>query len=711
MVFNNLRSPGVQITEKDLSLRANFNPGTNVVVAGFAPQGPTSEPIFISTASELENVFGVPVSPAERYFYYTCREVLNSAGSLVTLRLPYGVATGTGFDQYFSGLFYPMSLSAGGDAWVVRAPVHVKLSEAEYNSILNGDFTWDAPVSGTSTSFYTSSGELHSSAGFFVLNKLQTTINEIGEGFYIGFADNTALYQDSPNFESVKFLKTVNASASATTSFNTINTNRLDFSLSATTTESNKGINSISESLEKVGFVGFESDDYQDHISLGIFRVRRSVSDASLLTLGTTEKHLASFDFARKQTNLAGGSNPPSAFLEDVINDSSSIAKIFVNPAISKAFDWTEGSTLPVNRVTVHESAKALFPFGTFVRTVYNDEVNKIIGEVPEKLDKALRFIENPENILVDLVVDGGLSNVYASTKSLGISSFDDEAFIEDPALLYEDWKSVTDVFVNFVEKNRKDCMTILDMPRSIFIQGKNQKTVDAPGKNFTTDIYNHLRDFAGPYETNFAATYANWVKINDLFTGRKIWMPFSGYAAAIYANSDAVAFPWSAPAGLNRGVFNVIDIAFNPNQKQRDRLYEISVNPVVFFSGDGFSIMGQKTLQTKPTAFDRVNVRRLFLTLERATQRALKYFVFEPNTEFTRNRLKNTLAPLFEFAKNTEGVYDYLIVCDSRNNLPDTIDNNELIVDIYLKPVRTAEFILVNFIATRTGQNFSELI
>jgi len=120
---------------------------------------------------------------------------------------------------------------------------------------------------------------------------------------------------------------------------------------------------------------------------------------------------------------------------------------------------------------------------------------------------------------------------------------------------------------------------------------------------------------------------------------------------------------------------------------------------------------MGQKTLQTKPTAFDRINVRRLFLTLERATQAALKYFVFEPNTEFTRTRLKSVIAPIFEFAKNTEGLYDYEIVADERNNTGDVIDNNELIVDIYLKPVRAAEFILVNFIATRTSQNFQEII
>ena len=155
----------------------------------------------------------------------------------------------------------------------------------------------------------------------------------------------------------------------------------------------------------------------------------------------------------------------------------------------------------------------------------------------------------------------------------------------------------------------------------------------------------------------------------------------------------------------------NKIRNDFNPNLKQRDRLYEIATNPVVFFSGDGFAVFGQKTLQNKPTAFDRINVRRLFLTLERATQRTLKYFVFEPNTEFTRTRLKSVITPIFEFAKNTDGLYDFEIVCDSRNNSGDTIDNNELIVDIYLKAVRSAEFILVNFIATRTNQNFQELI
>jgi phage tail sheath protein FI len=189
------------------------------------------------------------------------------------------------------------------------------------------------------------------------------------------------------------------------------------------------------------------------------------------------------------------------------------------------------------------------------------------------------------------------------------------------------------------------------------------------------------------------------------------MWAPFSGFAAAIYGRSDLAGHMWAAPAGVTRGKFSVLDIAINPNLKQRDRLYEISVNPVVYYQSDGYCIMGQKTLQTKPTAFDRINVRRLFLALERETVRTLRKFVFEPNTSFTRTKVKTSILPIFDLAKNTSGLSDFLIVSDDRNNTMETIENNELIVDIYIKPIKTAEFILVNFVATRAGQDFQELL
>jgi len=134
-------------------------------------------------------------------------------------------------------------------------------------------------------------------------------------------------------------------------------------------------------------------------------------------------------------------------------------------------------------------------------------------------------------------------------------------------------------------------------------------------------------------------------------------------------------------------------------------------MNPVAFFPAEGFVVYGQKTLQRQPSAFDRINVRRLFINLETLVRNTVKSFIFEPNTLFTRTQVINTITPFFENAKNTAGVYDYLIICDEKNNTPSVIDDNTMVVDIYLKPTRTAEYILVNFFATKTSQDFNEII
>jgi phage tail sheath protein FI len=216
----------------------------------------------------------------------------------------------------------------------------------------------------------------------------------------------------------------------------------------------------------------------------------------------------------------------------------------------------------------------------------------------------------------------------------------------------------------------------------------------------------------SGISDTSYVVTYANWLLVNDAVSDQNVWVPSSGYVAAKIASSSQQAFPWSAVAGFSRGLINnILDIAINPTQKQRDLLYKSNINPIAFFPNDGYVVYGQKTLYRKPSAFDRLNVRRLFLTLEKETQALLKYFVFEPNTFSTRQRLIGALTPLFDNAKINDGLYDYTIVCDERNNTPDVIDNNQLNVDIYIKPVRAAEFILADFIATRTGVNFSELV
>jgi uncharacterized protein len=275
-----------------------------------------------------------------------------------------------------------------------------------------------------------------------------------------------------------------------------------------------------------------------------------------------------------------------------------------------------------------------------------------------------------------------------------------------------DNYSTIFQIFANFCENLRKDCLFIADPLRQIFVTGANSLVMSDTTRSFSQYIYNPLRHLFGTANTSYATTYGNWVKINDMFAGMNIWVPFSPFAAADMATVDRDFEPWYAPAGFIRGkVTNALALAINPSQKNRDQLYKVCVNPVAFFPNDGFNIFGQKTLLRQPSAFDRINVRRLFLYLEKATKRTVKYFVFEPNTLFTRNRVVAVLDPIFERAKNTQGLYDYLILCNSSNNTPAVIDQNELVVDIYLKPVRSAEFILVNFYATSTGANFSELV
>ena len=372
--------------------------------------------------------------------------------------------------------------------------------------------------------------------------------------------------------------------------------------------------------------------------------------------------------------------------------------------------------------------ADSLYPLGTYANS---NARTKDIGSIPQKLDRLFDSVENPDLYELDLTVDAGLTTINAVSEYLERGGkgkyFDDTVSVsaidgfytsnilnisEEATAFRSDWKTVFDRFAQFAEFRRKDHLFIADLPRHIFVQGTNFKTLDDDTKNFSLNISSPLRAFTAVTNTSYATTYANWAQVYDTGLDDQTWAPFSGTIAATMVNTDSNFQPWFAPAGFTRGVVTgVNDLALYPKQKQRDQLYKNSINPIAFFPNEGYVIFGQKTLLKKPSAFDRINVRRLFLYLEKATARTVKYFVFDPNTLLTRTRVINTIQPIFENCKNTEGVYDYLLVCDERNNTPDVIDQNEMVIDIYLKPVRAAEFILVNFYATRTGANFNELI
>ncbi len=184
-----------------------------------------------------------------------------------------------------------------------------------------------------------------------------------------------------------------------------------------------------------------------------------------------------------------------------------------------------------------------------------------------------------------------------------------------------------------------------------------------------------------------------------------------SGTRAGLCARANRIAEEWFSPAGVNRGqLLGVTKLAWNPNQAQRDTLYKGRVNPIVSMPGQGTILFGDKTLLSRPSAFDRINVRRLFITLEKAISTAAKAQLFEFNDEFTRAQFKNLVEPFLRDVKGRRGLTDFRVVCDETNNTSQVIDGNSFVADIFIKPNRSINFITLNFVATRTGVDFSEV-
>lgn len=773
MPTRSIQSPGVEINEVDLSLRQELPAGTNVFVAGFTPQGPTDEILQVSTLGEFETIYGTPTNAAERCFYHTVKQTFNSPATVFVAKLPYGADNGDGFGNNYTALVYPVlavpsltgetpttvaqsgTLLTQASAYYLGEPIHTTFTDAVYNDIIAGNFTWSNLVGLSSTSFDDNDLNTLGKAGLIVVNKAKVGVNENFEGYYVGLADNSN-FNPATEFDAISSVYAVDEEYPD--GFIQVADTRLGFELTSPASNDPDYVSgSLSETVENIPTFNIAGESFQDTLVVSVFKLRPSVFSSNVTTLDDViqEGFVGSFNAQRKIQDVNGGP-AKSFFLQDVINQQSNNIQILINPNISTRTIWSDTSgdnEHPIRKVNVFKNvtdvptdhatylqaaysygwmrpANNLYTFGVFTPKVADFGL-KNIGNVPLKLDRILRLADNPETLPLDVTLDAGLSTVWAVVNSSVLTSptlsakgmYDDEMYVDTSGLsatdgsvatgdLFTSWKTVTEQFDVFARTTRKDHMFISDPLRNVLVQGKNFKILDDKTKNFSQHIYWPLRNLYAGINTSYSAAYANWCRTNDAASDTNVWVPASGYLASVYATTDRQVAPWGAPAGLNRGILSgLVDIAINPNQKQRDLLYKINLNPIVFFPRDGFTVWGQKTLQVKPSAFDRINVRRLFLYLEKATLAPTKYFVFEPNTVFTRSRLVNTISPVFELAKNTEGLYDYLIICDERNNTPTVIDNNELKVDIYIKPVRTAEFIQVNFYATRTNQDFNELI
>ncbi len=291
-------------------------------------------------------------------------------------------------------------------------------------------------------------------------------------------------------------------------------------------------------------------------------------------------------------------------------------------------------------------------------------------------IQSAYRLFDNRDEIAVDYLINGpGLDDIASSqAKANNLIA---------------------------IAEARKDCVAVISPYRG--------GVVDITNSNTQTE--NIIEFFTALTSSSYAVFDSGYKYTYDRFNNLFRYIPCNADIAGLMCRTNIVAYPWFSPAGQQRGnILNAIKLAYNPNKAQRDRLYPARVNSIINQPGGGIILFGDKTALAYQSAFDRINVRRLFLTIEQALERAAQSQLFEFNDQLTRANFVNIVEPYLRDVQAKRGVYDYLVVCDETNNTPDVIDNNEFRADIYLKPAKSINYITLTFVATRTGVSFEEV-
>ena len=417
--------------------------------------------------------------------------------------------------------------------------------------------------------------------------------------------------------------------------------------------------------------------------TLGYDGVNVAVIDEDGEFTGTKGTILETFNGLSKASN-AKKFNGETNFYRDVINDSSKYIWWGEHPAEGTAANAVTGGSLDWG---AEISSSSTAPFDTLADTVSG---------------------ATNDGAALSLVGGTGENTGTISTgSSAGYGLFSDPETV-DMSLILGGQAGVTlaGELIDLCD-SRKDCVVFLSPQRTDVLTANDTGREESSAETAVLTYRNTTLDKSSSY----AFMDSGWKYMYDRYSDVYRWVPLNGDIAGLAVRSDQQTETWFSPAGFNRGqVRGVIKLAWNPRKAHRDNLYKDQVNPVVSFPGEGTVLWGDKTMQAKPSAFDRLNVRRLFIVLEKAIATAAKYQLFEQNDAFTRTHFKSMIEPFLRDVQSRRGIIDFKVVCDDSNNTGEVVDRNEFVADIYIKPTRSINFITLNFIATRTGVDFSEV-
>lgn len=369
----------------------------------------------------------------------------------------------------------------------------------------------------------------------------------------------------------------------------------------------------------------------------------------------------------------------------------NTILEVFPNLSVASDAQTGDGSSLYYATV-LNEQSNYVWFANAFDRAS-NIAANITAATTTKAFDQSFRngaSAESESNVAITVELSGYAK--FASAEDLDVSLILTGRNTSDS--IKADW------IIDNVCEVRKDCIAFISPHKGAVVNNLGE---------ITTDLVNFRNSITS---TSYAVIDSGYKYMYDKYNDTYRYVPLNGDIAGLVVRTDTTRDPWYSPAGFNRGIIkNVVKLAYNPSKADRDILYKNGINPVVTFPGQGTLLYGDKTALAKPSAFDRINVRRLFITLEKAIATAAKFTLFEFNDEFTRAQFRNLVEPFLRDVQGRRGIYDYRVVCDDTNNTAEVIDRNEFIGDIYIKPAKSINFIQLNFVAVRTGVEFSEIV
>jgi phage tail sheath protein FI len=728
-------SPGVAVVEKDFT---SIVPAVSSSIGAFAgafPWGPTLEPVTVSSENDLVRRFGKP-NDSNFQSFFTAANFLSYTNNLLLVRADTGslnsvaiktggislftVGTaGSGYDSKAAapavtigspdedggiqavgtavlsgGAITAVAVSSGGTGYTSAPSVvitstgggsgatfTVQTSGSSPNLTVTGItvVTGGSGYKGTVTASFTGGGGSGASAGTVTVATSSVTgitVGTAGTGYITAPSVTVAA---PPSGVTALATSTIVTAGLKIINGETYNTNYVngagvvgEFAAKYPGAAGNSILVSMADSATYASWTykaEFDSapgtSTYASTVNNGattaVDEVHIIVIDEDGVFTGTPGTILEKFAFASKASD-ARKSDGTNNYYKNVINSRSEYIWWMDHPtAVTGTTAWgsvAQGATF-----------KSLTAALTYSLSGGTDDFSPTDGE----LQSAYALFNNAERYDVSLVLAGKANTTVAS------------------------------YIISSVAEARLDCVA--------FISPQDTSTGDPIIGSTDTQATSIVAYRNSLPSSSYAVMDSGYKYQYDRYNDKYRWVPLNADVAGLCARTDYTNDPWFSPGGLNRGqIKNVVRLAFNPNKTNRDTLYKSGVNPVVTFPGEGTVLFGDKTLLAKPSAFDRINVRRLFIVMEKAIATAAKFQLFEFNDGFTRAQFKNLVEPFLRDVQGRRGITDFVVKCDESNNTGEVIDRNEFVADIFVKPNRSINFITLNFVAARSAINFSEI-